>query len=220
MAVRRLLRDPDASDPSVQKRAQKAPISRRERSLKVAFQRSRPAQAGGPAQDRRHFKTATVPNSKAPAWHETFYFDLAVPDLAVVTLEFWDDDTVSGDDYLGHVALPVAEVATGRALSVPQFVERFERPALPVVIANIPQHEGWAAVSRALWDAPQLRAQYRRRRQMAPSCCPVAHKKMSTLAAYVQRTYHSDHPRRARSTVDRPNDRTNTARSEGIRYIA
>ena len=42
-----------------------------------------------------------------------------MPELAVVTLECWDDDTVSGDDYLGHVSLPVQEVIIGRELTVP-----------------------------------------------------------------------------------------------------
>ena len=75
--------------------------------------------AGGPSQDRSHQKSKTVENSKNPSWNETFRFDLASPELAVVTLEFWDDDTVSGDDYLGHVSLPVSEVVKGKELRVP-----------------------------------------------------------------------------------------------------
>ena len=49
--------------------------------------------AGGPKQDRGHRKSKTANNTKAPQFNETFSFPLAVPELAVVTLEFWDDDT-------------------------------------------------------------------------------------------------------------------------------
>ena len=46
-----------------------------------------------------------------------------MPELAVVTLEFWDDDTVSGDDYLGHVSLPVQEVKIHQTLDIPLLSE-------------------------------------------------------------------------------------------------
>ena len=75
--------------------------------------------AGGPPQDKQHHKSKTIDNSKAPVWNETASFALAVPDIAVVTLEFWDDDDLSGDDYLGHVSLPVSEVVTGKDLTIP-----------------------------------------------------------------------------------------------------
>lgn len=75
--------------------------------------------AGGPKQDRAHERTKTCKNTKQPVWDEIFEFPLSVPELAVITLECWDDDTVSGDDYLGHVSLPVQEVIIGRELTVP-----------------------------------------------------------------------------------------------------
>ena len=79
--------------------------------------------AGGPKQDRSHRKSKTANNTKAPQFNETFSFPLAVPELAVVTLEFWDDDTVSGDDYLGHVSLPVQEVKIHQTLDIPLLSE-------------------------------------------------------------------------------------------------
>jgi phosphatidylinositol phospholipase C delta len=79
--------------------------------------------AGGPKQDRGHRKSKTANNTKAPQFNETFSFPLAVPELAVVTLEFWDDDTVSGDDYLGHVSLPVQEVKIHQTLDIPLLSE-------------------------------------------------------------------------------------------------
>ncbi|KAH8091958.1 phosphatidylinositol phospholipase C [Aureococcus anophagefferens] len=63
--------------------------------------------AGGPPQDKQHHKSKTIDNSKSPVWNETATFDLACPELAVVTLEFWDDDDLSGDDYLGHPTVKV-----------------------------------------------------------------------------------------------------------------
>jgi len=75
--------------------------------------------AGGPPQDKQHHKSKTIDNSKSPVWNETATFDLACPELAVVTLEFWDDDDLSGDDYLGHVSLPLSEVITGEQLVIP-----------------------------------------------------------------------------------------------------
>ena len=43
--------------------------------------------AGGPKQDRGHRKSKTANNTKSPTFNETFSFPLAVPELAVVTLE-------------------------------------------------------------------------------------------------------------------------------------
>lgn len=74
---------------------------------------------GGPPQDRHSTKSKAVQNSKSPVWNEDHTFELAAPELAVVTLEFWDDDDLSGDDYLGHVSLPVAAVKRGVPLEVP-----------------------------------------------------------------------------------------------------
>ena len=76
--------------------------------------------AGGPPQDCRDWwKTKTVQNSVAPQWDAEFTQELAAPELCVVVLECWDDDTVTGDDFLGTVAVPLAEVASGKQLDLP-----------------------------------------------------------------------------------------------------
>ena len=76
--------------------------------------------AGGPPQDCRDWwKTKTVQNSVAPQWDAEFTQALAAPELCVVVLECWDDDTVTGDDFLGTVAVPLAEVTPGKQLDLP-----------------------------------------------------------------------------------------------------
>ena len=76
--------------------------------------------AGGPPQDCRDWwKTKTVQNSVAPQWDAEFTQALAAPELCVVVLECWDDDTVTGDDFLGTVAVPLSEVASGKQLDLP-----------------------------------------------------------------------------------------------------
>ena len=76
--------------------------------------------AGGPPQDCRDWwKTKTIQNSVAPQWDAEFTQALAAPELCVVVLECWDDDTVTGDDFLGTVAVPLAEVTAGKQLDLP-----------------------------------------------------------------------------------------------------
>ena len=76
--------------------------------------------AGGPPQDCRDWwKTKTVQNSVAPQWDAEFTQALAAPELCVVVLECWDDDTVTGDDFLGTVAVPLSEVTAGKQLDLP-----------------------------------------------------------------------------------------------------
>ncbi|KAJ1462012.1 PLC-like phosphodiesterase [Pelagophyceae sp. CCMP2097] len=74
---------------------------------------------GGPPQDRPAWTTSTVNNTTSPVWHAAFECDLAAPELAVVTLEFWDYDLTSGDDPMGTISLPLAEVIKARHLRVP-----------------------------------------------------------------------------------------------------
>ena len=76
--------------------------------------------AGGPPQDCRDWwKTKTIQNSVAPQWDAEFTQALAAPELCVVVLECWDDDTVTGDDFLGTVAVPLSEVTAGKQLDLP-----------------------------------------------------------------------------------------------------
>jgi histone arginine demethylase JMJD6 len=47
-------------------------------------------------------------------------------------------------------------------MSVEDFIERYEKPALPVIIEGIPKAESWAAVEN--WDLGKLNRRYRNRR--------------------------------------------------------
>lgn len=73
---------------------------------------------GGP--DVHKKRTKIVSNSTSPKWGDAdFVFALIAPELAVCTLEFWDDDVASGDDFMGQVSFPVDKVLTDRALTLP-----------------------------------------------------------------------------------------------------
>ena len=102
------------------------------------------------------------PGLKLPRWNKDGYAETDVCEkLGAAVLDGDDATRPPAGEPPENAAIPRVDC---RALSVPQFVERFERPGRPVVITHIPTHEGWAASTRELWDVPQLRAQYRRRR--------------------------------------------------------
>ena len=71
--------------------------------------------AGRTAHARTHLTSASTPLAVSRALTQ----DLAAPELCVVVLECWDDDTVTGDDFLGTVAVPLAEVTAGKQLDLP-----------------------------------------------------------------------------------------------------
>ena len=54
------------------------------------------------------------PSCGAREWDDASYaFKLAMPEMAVCTFEFWDDDQLSGDDFLGQVSVPIAHIKIG-----------------------------------------------------------------------------------------------------------
>ncbi|EGB12507.1 putative phosphoinositide-specific phospholipase C [Aureococcus anophagefferens] len=77
--------------------------------------------SGGPHQDARTARTSVVEDATTCAWDasEAKVFDVAAPELAVVAIECWDDDKLSGDDFMGVVAVPLAEVAKDKMLTLP-----------------------------------------------------------------------------------------------------
>lgn len=73
---------------------------------------------GGP--DKHRHKTDTVMNTTEPSWtNNVFDCPLTAPELAVCTIEFWDDDAVSADDFMGQVSVPVTAVAKDTMLTLP-----------------------------------------------------------------------------------------------------
>lgn len=73
---------------------------------------------GGP--DSHKQKTHAVSNSTEPNWNDKeFTFKLKERKLAVCSLEFWDDDVASGDDFMGQVSVPIDLVITGRRITLP-----------------------------------------------------------------------------------------------------
>ena len=76
-----------------------------------------------PPKNRSAAWPPTSPPSPIPKfcrpWDAEFTQALAAPELCVVVLECWDDDTVTGDDFLGTVAVPLSEVTPGKQLDLP-----------------------------------------------------------------------------------------------------
>mmetsp|Transcript_33261 Transcript_33261/g.106773 ORF Transcript_33261/g.106773 Transcript_33261/m.106773 type:complete len:228 (+) Transcript_33261:300-983(+) len=66
------------------------------------------AGAAADAADKCFARTQTVSGGGGnPEWGETFEFEVAEPDVAVLLLTVWDDDVLSADDFMGQYALPV-----------------------------------------------------------------------------------------------------------------
>jgi len=64
--------------------------------------------AAADAADTCSARTQTVSGGgENPEWGETFEFEVAEPDVAVLLFTVWDDDVLSADDFMGQYALPV-----------------------------------------------------------------------------------------------------------------
>ncbi|KAJ8598383.1 hypothetical protein CTAYLR_002988 [Chrysophaeum taylorii] len=73
---------------------------------------------GGP--DVWKKRTPKVSNSTTPSWDDAYFdFPLVARDLAVCTIEFWDSDLASGDDFMGQVSLPANRVIKGKMITLP-----------------------------------------------------------------------------------------------------
>ena len=57
-------------------------------------------------------KTKTIKNSSNPVWNEEFRFELGLDTVSsyTVKLRVYDDDTMSKDDALGEVIIPLWQV--------------------------------------------------------------------------------------------------------------
>eukprot|EP00698_Gefionella_okellyi_P008306 TRINITY_DN2057_c0_g1_i1.p1 TRINITY_DN2057_c0_g1~~TRINITY_DN2057_c0_g1_i1.p1 ORF type:complete len:642 (-),score=155.79 TRINITY_DN2057_c0_g1_i1:1906-3831(-) len=63
--------------------------------------------------DIKKAKTKTIDdNGFNPVWHETFTFDVSVPDLALLRLTVYDED-VGSDDFIAYRVLPLAHIREG-----------------------------------------------------------------------------------------------------------
>eukprot|EP00793_Prasinoderma_coloniale_P003987 PRCOL_00006828-RA len=85
-------------------------------------------------------QTRVIANDAAPSWNRAFAFDLAAPELAVLTLQVKESDYVNSD-FMGQVALPVGELREGK-LALPLLGRkgapsaRFGAPILHVEVAK------------------------------------------------------------------------------------
>eukprot|EP00048_Salpingoeca_helianthica_P002259 m.55881 g.55881 ORF g.55881 m.55881 type:complete len:1080 (-) comp11999_c1_seq1:92-3331(-) len=64
--------------------------------------------------DRKEVRTRTVDNNGFnPVWDTSFGFRVQVPDLAMVYFKVYDEDEVSGDDFIGQCAIPFHSLCEG-----------------------------------------------------------------------------------------------------------
>ncbi|GBG61661.1 hypothetical protein CBR_g23176 [Chara braunii] len=64
--------------------------------------------------DRKKAKTEARHRTRRPNWEQqTFSFPLAVPELALLFFEAWDEDTLHKDDFAGQACFPIGELRPG-----------------------------------------------------------------------------------------------------------
>eukprot|EP00743_Colponemidia_sp_Colp-15_P005877 GILK01006318.1.p1 GENE.GILK01006318.1~~GILK01006318.1.p1 ORF type:complete len:964 (+),score=217.74 GILK01006318.1:37-2892(+) len=68
----------------------------------------------GVPEDGKTYTTKTIDNNGFnPIWNETFTFVLSMAELDMLTIQVYDKDIMSKDDYIGHYALPVSCIREG-----------------------------------------------------------------------------------------------------------
>ncbi|KAH7279917.1 hypothetical protein KP509_37G043500 [Ceratopteris richardii] len=64
--------------------------------------------------DKANEKTNTIHNGKELIWEDQlFHFSLRVPEIAILRLEVWDDDTFNRDDFVGQSCISIDEMKEG-----------------------------------------------------------------------------------------------------------
>eukprot|EP00742_Colponemidia_sp_Colp-10_P007340 GILJ01007899.1.p1 GENE.GILJ01007899.1~~GILJ01007899.1.p1 ORF type:complete len:946 (+),score=206.27 GILJ01007899.1:50-2887(+) len=68
----------------------------------------------GVPEDGKTYTTKTINNNGFnPIWNETFTFVLSMSELDMLSIQVYDKDIMSKDDYIGHYALPVSCIREG-----------------------------------------------------------------------------------------------------------
>ena len=58
---------------------------------------------------RTLYKTRVVKKDLFPIWNESYSFIPSNPDRDIITLTIWDHDTLTPDDFLGKISIPVRQ---------------------------------------------------------------------------------------------------------------